>query len=61
MPAPLFWSSSLLCYSFREAFRYCILSRMVGSASTVNTISLERLLAAVVVHINTLEGSHARI
>ena len=50
-----------LCYSFWEAFRHCILFRMVGSASTVNTISLEGLLAAVVVHVNVLEVSHARV
>jgi hypothetical protein len=34
---------------------------MVGYALTVNTISLERLLAAVAVHVTVLEGSHARV
>jgi hypothetical protein len=46
---------------FREAFRHCILFRMVGYALTVNTISLEKLLAAVAAHVTALEGSHVRV
>ena len=56
-PSPLVLLSPLMLFFFQGGISALYSNSYGGLCLTVNTISLERLLAAVIVHVNVHEGS----